>query len=234
MVSGNWDKPDEYLGYINTFQDNYGIKVMPDKSKMKMEILYNKINIFKRLFPVFALSGFLLLILLFTGLLMPRYKFNVLNKIIIVIIGLSFMGLTLGLAARWYIAGHAPWSNGYETMIYIAWGIVLSGFLFARKSMISLATTAILAALASSLRDKPVPADTLVLGEVGLTGEVRRVADRDARLREAARHGFRRAVLAEPDGAATAAPQGLEMVTADSVESAVALALEPGARSARG
>ncbi|RKZ20120.1 DNA repair protein RadA [bacterium] len=95
------------------------------------------------------------------------------------------------------------------------------------------ADLAILAALASSLRDKPVRADTLVLGEVGLTGEVRRVADRDSRLREAARHGFRRAILAEPDGAATAAQQGLEMVIADSVESAVALALEPGGRAAR-
>ena len=97
------------------------------------------------------------------------------------------------------------------------------------------ADLAILAALASSLRERPVPADTLVLGEVGLTGEVRRVSDRDNRLREAARHGFRRAVLAEPgatDG--TRHPEGLELVTADSVEAAVALALQPGGRIARG
>jgi DNA repair protein RadA/Sms len=96
------------------------------------------------------------------------------------------------------------------------------------------ADLAILAALASSLRERPVPADTLVLGEVGLTGEVRRVADRDARLREAARHGFRRAVLAEPgkDGA-TERHEGLELATASSVEAAVALALQPGGASAR-
>jgi DNA repair protein RadA/Sms len=96
------------------------------------------------------------------------------------------------------------------------------------------ADLAILAALASSLRERPVPADTLVLGEVGLTGEVRRVADRDSRLREAARHGFRRAVLAEPGGDAQPGPEGLELITADSVEAAVALALQTGGRAARG
>ncbi|MCP4570900.1 MAG: DNA repair protein RadA [bacterium] len=87
------------------------------------------------------------------------------------------------------------------------------------------ADLAIMAALASSLREKPVPADTLVLGEVGLTGEVRQVSDRAARLREAARHGFKRAVLAGGDGDN---PEGLELVTVESVEGAVALALMPG------
>jgi len=87
------------------------------------------------------------------------------------------------------------------------------------------ADLAILAALASSLREKPVPADTLVLGEVGLTGEVRRVSDRASRLREAARHGFRRVVLADGGGGGD---EGLELLTVESVEGAVALALMPG------
>ena len=87
------------------------------------------------------------------------------------------------------------------------------------------ADLAILAALASSLREKPVPADTLVLGEVGLTGEVRQVSDRASRLREAARHGFRRAVLADGGGGGD---EGLELLTVESVEGAVALALMPG------
>ncbi len=50
-------------------------------------------------------------------------------------------------------------------------------------------------ALASSLRDRPVPADTVALGEVGLLGELRPVPRSDARLREAARLGFRRAIV---------------------------------------
>jgi cytochrome c-type biogenesis protein CcsB len=63
------------------------------------------------------------------------------------LIFVGFLFHTAGLALRWYISGHAPWSNGYETMIYISWGTVLSGLLFSRTSRITLATTAILASV---------------------------------------------------------------------------------------
>jgi DNA repair protein RadA/Sms len=96
------------------------------------------------------------------------------------------------------------------------------------------ADLAIMAALASSLREKPVPLDTLVLGEVGLTGDVRRVAELEARLREAAGHGFARVVLA----GGGRKPKGLgamKLETVESVQEAVALALHPGSgRAARG
>ncbi len=96
------------------------------------------------------------------------------------------------------------------------------------------ADLAILAALASSLREKPIPIDTLVLGEVGLTGEVRQVADLEGRLREAARHGFKRAILAAPQAkGAGRPPKGLHLETAASVEAAVALSLLPTAPRAR-
>jgi cytochrome c-type biogenesis protein CcsB len=45
---------------------------------------------------------------------------------------------------RWYISGRAPWSNGYESMIYIAWTSVLAGLLFTRKSLGGLAATMLL------------------------------------------------------------------------------------------
>jgi DNA repair protein RadA/Sms len=85
------------------------------------------------------------------------------------------------------------------------------------------ADLAILAALASSLREIPVPVDTLVQGEVGLTGEVRDVADRASRLREAARHGFTRVVAAKPKRRSK--EEGIAYASAVSVEEAVALAL---------
>jgi DNA repair protein RadA/Sms len=50
-------------------------------------------------------------------------------------------------------------------------------------------------ALASSLRDRPVPSDTVAIGEVGLLGELRAVPGLDRRLREAARLGFRTAIV---------------------------------------
>jgi cytochrome c-type biogenesis protein CcsB len=51
----------------------------------------------------------------------------------------------MGLAIRWYVSGHAPWSNGYESLIYIGWGTMLAGVLFSRKSATPLAATAVLA-----------------------------------------------------------------------------------------
>jgi DNA repair protein RadA/Sms len=57
------------------------------------------------------------------------------------------------------------------------------------------ADLAVVAAVASSLRGRPLPDDVVCWGEVGLTGEVRSVARADARVREAARQGFRRCVL---------------------------------------
>jgi len=66
---------------------------------------------------------------------------------------------------------------------------------------------AVAAALVSSLRDRPLPSGTLVLGEVGLAGEVRAVGQVDPRLAEAAQLGFSRCVLPEGNRSrAVAAP----------------------------
>jgi DNA repair protein RadA/Sms len=83
------------------------------------------------------------------------------------------------------------------------------------------ADLAILAALASSALDRPLPRDTLVLGEVGLVGEVRAVSHPALRLKEAARHGFRRAVV--PAACAEHAPAGLEAVPIRRVNEALDL-----------
>ncbi len=53
----------------------------------------------------------------------------------------------VGLGFRWYISGHAPWSNGYEAVIFIAWVTMIAGFAFSRKNPVIIAGTAILAAM---------------------------------------------------------------------------------------
>jgi cytochrome c-type biogenesis protein CcsB len=61
---------------------------------------------------------------------------------------LLFAIYTAGLILRWYISGHAPWSNGYESMIFVGWGASLAGLIFARKSPVTLAVTGILSSIA--------------------------------------------------------------------------------------
>ncbi len=79
----------------------------------------------------------------------------------------------------------------------------------------------IAAALASSFSERPCPAHTLWIGEIGLVGEVRAVGHTRARLKEAARHGFRRAIV--PATGAPEGPEGMEIVPVRSVREALAL-----------
>lgn len=53
----------------------------------------------------------------------------------------------MGLALRWYISGHAPWSDSYESMIYIGWSAALAGVVVFRRSMLTLAASSLLAAI---------------------------------------------------------------------------------------
>jgi cytochrome c-type biogenesis protein CcsB len=147
LVSGDWSKPDEYLGFIKTFQERYGSEIFPPGSKVNLEIAYNEINPFKRLFPYYAFTGLVLIILMFVNILKSKWRFRIPVLVFSWLIYLGFIFHTAGLAVRWYIGGHAPWTNGYETMIFISWGIILSGIIFSRRSRITLATTGILAAL---------------------------------------------------------------------------------------
>jgi cytochrome c-type biogenesis protein CcsB len=147
VKTGNWDYVNQNLKYISLYQEKYGKDVFPPSTRLKAEVLYNDLNIFKHLYPLYSLAGFVLLLFLFISTLSHMNRFKIVIRILIAIIVIGFIFHTFGLILRWYVAGHAPWSNGFETMIYIGWAIVLSGLLFARRSKITLAVTAILASL---------------------------------------------------------------------------------------
>jgi DNA repair protein RadA/Sms len=78
-------------------------------------------------------------------------------------------------------------------------------------------------ALISALTDRPVPEDVAIFGEIGLSGEVRRVTQSESRLREAAKLGFLRAVVPRPPGGARALPRdlGIEIVPVTTLREAV-------------
>jgi len=90
------------------------------------------------------------------------------------------------------------------------------------------ADLAIAAAIASSYWDRPLPADTVLIGEVGLSGELRAVGQLPARLREAARLGFRRAILPSSTRLERGGAEGLAAIEARSVREALSLVLPSG------
>lgn len=81
------------------------------------------------------------------------------------------------------------------------------------------ADLAIVAAIASSCLDRPIRQDTLMFGEIGLVGEIRGVSHAHLRLREAARHGFRRAIV--PRRCAEGAPPGIDVQPVSTVTEAL-------------
>lgn len=147
LKSGDWSKADKSLALIEKYQRFAGASVYPSDTKIAVEIVYNKTNIFEQLWPLYFLIGFILLILSFVKILKPDFKLEFFSKATLGLLILFFIAHTAGLAMRWYISGHAPWSNGYESMIYIGWATVLAGFIFSRKSAITLAATGIMTGL---------------------------------------------------------------------------------------
>jgi DNA repair protein RadA/Sms len=83
------------------------------------------------------------------------------------------------------------------------------------------ADLAVAVAIASSIRDRAVKADTVLIGEVGLSGELRMVGQMPARLREAAKLGFRAAIVPKRVRKGEPWPNGIEVVEARSLREAL-------------
>jgi len=148
MASGNWELANEQLNRIKSYQLINGGTNLPSKSKINLEIFYNTINIFGSLAITYAILGFLLLMMHLFSIFKFKSGLDKYLNFALYPFALVFIIYTAGLAIRWYISDHAPWSNGYETMIFVGWAASLSGLLFARKSPITLAVTGILSAIA--------------------------------------------------------------------------------------
>jgi cytochrome c-type biogenesis protein CcsB len=129
-------------------QQKIGSAVMLSDDKVKTEILYNKYDIFKKLFSWYLYAGTLLFVFLIFQIFKEKNKTIGLSIKVFkyIILGL-FVLHTAGLMVRWYISGHAPWSDAYESMIYVAWATMFFGLVFGRKSDLTIAATAFVTAM---------------------------------------------------------------------------------------
>lgn len=145
--SNNWTLPDKLLEELKEFQRKNGQEVIPSETKIASEILLNKLNVFSRLGKTYGVVGFGLLILFFITVFAPQRSLTTPKRIGFYLLVAAFLFHLFGLALRWYVSGRAPWSNGYESMIYIGFTTMLAGLIFARKSAGGLAATSILASI---------------------------------------------------------------------------------------
>ncbi len=150
ISSADYTKADIALNEFIDAQREAAGEFAPSETKVKLEVSYNKMTIFKNAQMAYLLIGLVLLIIFLVRVLSNAAKtegrgIKIVKRVFTVIMFVIFCYHGAGLGMRWYISGHAPWSNGYEAVIFIAWVSVLAGFLFSRKNPVILAATAILA-----------------------------------------------------------------------------------------
>ncbi|MFC4721617.1 cytochrome c biogenesis protein CcsA [Geojedonia litorea] len=144
----DFSSADNLLQGFKKNQQKLGAEVMLSDQKIETEILYNKYDIFKKLFSWYLYAGTFLFLALIIQIFKERNKLINLSVAVFkwIILGL-FLLHTAGLIVRWYISGHAPWSDAYESMIYVAWATMFFGLAFGRKSDLTIASTAFVTAM---------------------------------------------------------------------------------------
>ena len=131
--TGNWSQANQSVQEISDYQQKWGQNVKLSDTKVSVEILFNHSRLFLWLMISYATIGGLLLIFAFIKLLSDK---NAVQWIINILLGLLIVAFILhaaGLATFWYISGHAPWTDGYEAIIFISWVSVLAGLLMYRN-----------------------------------------------------------------------------------------------------
>ena len=132
--TGDFTTANKLLESFKKNQEKLGSEVMISKDRIRAEILYNKYDIFKKLFSWYMYAGVLLFVFIIIQIFKSYNKgLNLCIKILVGIIVGLFMLHTLGLIVRWYISGHAPWSDAYESIIYVAWATMLFGLMLAHR-----------------------------------------------------------------------------------------------------
>ena len=143
--TGDYAKADTFIKSIKSFQQKYGSEVMPSEDKIDAEVFYNNHDIFTKLYWMYLLAS----VVMFLFVIIRIFKDNRFLKTMVGICGISVLILfglhTLGLIWRWYISGHAPWSNAYESILYVGWATMFFGLAFGRKSSLTIASTVFVA-----------------------------------------------------------------------------------------
>ena len=143
--NNNWTEADKTIDIIKQFQKKNAGPTLITTSKVNWEISYNKQLIFLKSMIGYSMVGILLLIIGFSEIFFEKKWVSITGKIGMLLLIAIFFYHGFGIVLRWYLSGHAPWSNGYEATIFISWVSVFSGILFSKKTKMPAAATALIA-----------------------------------------------------------------------------------------
>ena len=147
LQTGDYREADKLLEAFHQNQKNHGSEVLPSEEKVSAEITYNKLDIFNRLYKFYALAGVLMFFVLVARIFKDREVWRIATYFFMGLIYILFAWHTAGLMLRWYISGHAPWSDAYESILYVSWATMGMGLLLGRKSKLTIAASAFVTAM---------------------------------------------------------------------------------------
>ncbi|MBD0849360.1 cytochrome c biogenesis protein [Maribacter arenosus] len=145
--NGDYSEADKLLSAFKRNQLNHGNEVLPSETKINTEVIYNKLNIFNHLYKLYALVGILMFFVLIFQIFKEREIWRIGTYFFKGTIIILFLWHTAGLVLRWYISGHAPWSDAYESILYVSWATMGMGLLLGRKSDMTIAASAFVTAM---------------------------------------------------------------------------------------
>ena len=145
VKSGECAGADRSLEQISSFQRSTLGSLAPSEGKVELEVLYNQMEIFKFLIYFYMILGLVSLTLgfyrLFSG---KKFRFE---SALSLAFYFGFAVHLLNLALRAYISGHAPWSDAYESLVYISLASVLAGVLFFKHQSFALGAASLFASV---------------------------------------------------------------------------------------
>ena len=138
VQAGNMSLVNDLIADLQRFQQRQGGAVIPSETTLKAEYLYNAVPFATILFMVNLTLGFVMLIVFLWQMIYLRKANNIFTTGNYIIFFGSFIALTVCMALRWIISGTIPLSNGYETMLSLAWFIELITLVLYRRFRILL------------------------------------------------------------------------------------------------
>lgn len=128
VKAGNTNRVNEFFVKMKKYQEVSSGNSLPTNTQYKAERINNAFPFATILFMANLTLGFIALF--YTIYRMTKKKeIKVLNIALPILLGVSFLALTFGLALRWIISGNIPMSNGYESMLTVAWFVMLISIL---------------------------------------------------------------------------------------------------------
>lgn len=147
LMSDSWEDLDKAISEIKDYQKTYGGAIYLPEKKVQAEIFLNHSNFFGKLIAPYLILGFLLFIYMIFCIFKDRKIAPWINQGIYILMIVCVIVHTLGLLLRWYVSDHSPWSNAYESMLYITWASVFAGVVFFRRYNFALSASMLLSGI---------------------------------------------------------------------------------------